>query len=108
MIKDVVALRPIYHHTDIKVRAHVTLRMLALLLQRVLEGRLEAAGRVMTAIVCLKTLGACRLNRYEPNDLLDFSYSVTRPTAEREALLAALGLSALVREQELASRIRPR
>jgi transposase len=108
LIKDVVELRPIYHHTDAKVRAHVTLCVLALLLQRVLEGRLAAAGRPMTAAACLETLATCRLNRYEPNELLDFDYSVTQPSPEQLAILQALGLTSLIRHQELATRLTPR
>jgi hypothetical protein len=108
LIKDVVELRPIYHHTDTKVRAHVTLCVLALLLQRVLEGRLAAAGRPMTAAACLETLATCRLNRYEPNELLEFDYSVTQPSPEQMAILQALGLTSLIRHQELATRITPR
>jgi hypothetical protein len=65
---------------DAKVRAHVTLCVLALLLQRVLEGRLTAAGRPMTAAACFETLATCRLNRYEPNELLDCDYSITQAT----------------------------
>jgi transposase len=108
LIKDVVELRPIYHHTDAKVRAHVTLCVLALLLQRVLEGRLVAAGRPMTAAACFEMLATCRLNRYEPNDLLDCDYSITQPTQEQTAILQALGLTSLSRHQELAARITPR
>jgi hypothetical protein len=54
--------------------------VLALLLQRVLAGRLVAAGRPMTAAACIETLATCRLNRYEPNELLDFDYSITHAT----------------------------
>lgn len=35
-IKSAVELRPVHHQTDIKLRAHVTICMLALLLQRIL------------------------------------------------------------------------
>jgi hypothetical protein len=86
----------------------MSLCVLALLLQRVLEGRLAAAGRLMTAAACFEILATCRLNRYEPNELLEFDYSVTQPAPEQMALLHALGFTSLIRHQELATRITPR
>jgi hypothetical protein len=82
--------------------------VLALLLQRVLEGSLAAAGRPMTAAACFETLATCRLNRYEPNELLDCDYSITQATQEQAAIMRALGLTSLIRHQELATRITPR
>jgi hypothetical protein len=41
----------------------------------------------MTAAACLKMLATCRLNRYEPNDLLKRDYSITQPTQEQTAIL---------------------
>ena len=69
LIKSVVELRPFYHHTDVKARAHVSLCMLALLLERLLESRLEAGGRSMTADACLSELRSCNLNRYQAHEL---------------------------------------
>ncbi len=57
-IKDVVKLRPVYHHTDPKVRAHVTLCILALLLERTLEQRLRRSSMPMTAPACFEQLPA--------------------------------------------------
>jgi hypothetical protein len=108
VIKDVVGLRPVYHHTDDKVRAHVTICMLALLIQRAIEIRLAAAGRQMTADRCLEELATCRLNRFEANELLDFDYSVTKPTEEQLGLLKALGASDLVKHQKVADQLKPR
>lgn len=54
-IKSEIKLRPIYHYTDSKVMAHVTLCMLALLLERHLETKLREAGIPMSA----KALRCC-------------------------------------------------
>lgn len=50
-----VELRRIYHH-DGRVRAHFTFRVLALLLQRVLEGCLATRGHPMTAVHASKAV----------------------------------------------------
>jgi hypothetical protein len=62
----------------------------------------------MTAAACFEELATCRLNRYEPNELLDCDYSITQATQEQAAILRALGLTSLIRHQELATRITPR
>ena len=64
-LKDVLAIRPIYHQIELRVKAHVFVAALALLLQRLLHRRLEQAGidfspeRAMQALstvrhVCLR------------------------------------------------------
>jgi hypothetical protein len=108
LIKDVVELRPIYHHTDAKVGTHVTLCVLALLLQRVLEGPPRSCGPPDDRGRVPQDAGTCRLNRYEPNDLLECDYSITQATQEQATILRALGLTSLSRHQELATRIAPR
>ena len=61
-IKGLIELRPIRHRTDVKVRAHVTVCMLALLLERTLTQRL---GGETTAEAALDELATCHLNRYQ-------------------------------------------
>lgn len=60
-IKSLVELRPVRHHTDAKVRAHVTVCMLALLLQRTLERKL---GGLHSAKAALEILATTHLNQY--------------------------------------------
>ena len=43
-LKDVLAMRPIYHQIEARVKAHVFVAALALLVQRLLDRRLEEAG----------------------------------------------------------------
>ncbi|MCK5506398.1 MAG: transposase, partial [Thermodesulfovibrionia bacterium] len=108
IIKDIVALQPIYHYTDPKVRAHVTICMLALLLKRTLEAKLTVAGRPMTAVSCFEKLSTCHLNLHKAHEALDSLYSVTEPNPEQEIILKALALSVLTDNSEIAKRIIPR
>jgi transposase len=43
-LKDVLAMRPIYHQVEPRVKAHIFVAALALLVQRLLHRRLEEAG----------------------------------------------------------------
>ena len=63
-LKEVLAMRPIYHQIEQRVKAHIFVAALALLVQRLLCRRLEEAGidfsaeRAMEALntVCLVTM----------------------------------------------------
>src|SRR5690606_40314332 len=60
VIKSAVKLRPVRHRTTCKVRAHVTLCMLALLLYRTLAQRLTKT----TPQPALETLASCAMHRW--------------------------------------------
>ena len=49
-LKDVLALRPIYHQVEPRVRAHIFVAALALLVQRLLDRRLREAGIEFSSI----------------------------------------------------------
>src|SRR5690606_2948357 len=100
-IKSCVELRPVRHQTDAKVRAHVTLCMLALLLHRTLERRLRPLH--MSPEVALTKLQSCPLNLLEHG-----FYTVTRPDAEQTRILETLGLESLVDDDELRATMTPR
>jgi hypothetical protein len=102
IIKSVVEVRPVRHYTDAKVRAHVTLCMLALLLERTLQHRLRGK---CSSEVALEKLEPCRLNQFESTTQ---AYALTRPTAEQKDLLRHLNLLKLVDDEALAERLRPR
>jgi hypothetical protein len=59
-LKDVLAMRPIYHQIEPRVKAHIFVAALALLVQRLLHRRLEEAGidfspgRAMQALATLR------------------------------------------------------
>jgi hypothetical protein len=103
-IKSVVELRPIHHRTDPKVRAHVTICILALLLLRALEHRLEKTG--VSAASALETMEPVRLNVIA-QDKAAF-YSSTRPDANTTALLQTLGYNDLMDDTTVRETITPR
>lgn len=105
-IKGVVKLRPIYSYTDPKVQAHVTLCMLALLVQRTLERRLRSAGLPLTAPACIDILKTCHLNQRRSDD--EPLYDITQINAAQQQVLAALGLESLADDEYLRGRITPR
>ncbi len=107
-IKSDLELRPIFHHTDPKVRAHVSLCMLALLVERTLERRLRKAKRPMTAPACFEQLASGHLNMVLTGPDDQPAYIATEPDVEQRDLLERLRLSHLVDEAEIASRIQPR
>jgi hypothetical protein len=59
-LKDVLALRPIYHQVEPRVRAHIFVAALALLVQRLLDRRLREAGIEFSATRALEALSTVR------------------------------------------------
>ncbi|MFC1707374.1 hypothetical protein ACFL59_11270 [Planctomycetota bacterium] len=106
-IKSVVKLRPVFHRTDPKVQAHVTVCMLALLLQRILEQRLREADLTLTAPACLEILATCHLNRMKQRPGGRSLYSVTQTNAAQHEALQALGLTHLVDDEAVAGALTP-
>lgn len=107
-IKSEVELRPVWHHTDAKVRAHVTLCMLALLVDRLLEHALREAGRPMTAAALYEQLRGVHLNRCFAKGADRSVYLLTAPSPDCEALVQALNLSHLTDSQTVAATIKSR
>jgi transposase len=60
-LKDVLEMRPIYHKSERRVRAHIFVAALALLLTRVLERRLKEAGVDLSTEQALQALSTIRL-----------------------------------------------
>jgi hypothetical protein len=104
IIKSVIELRPIWHRNDAKVRAHVTLCMLALLLERTLQRRL--AGH-HSAEAALELLASCHVNLYAGRNGPP-AYTITQPDTDQQAILRALRLQHLVDDDHFAERITPR
>ena len=59
-LKDVLALRPIYHQIETRIRAHIFIASLALLVQRLLDRRLQEAGIDFSATRALEALSTVR------------------------------------------------
>ncbi len=106
-IKSVAKLRPIFHHRDAKVQAHVTLCMLALLLMRTLERRFCDAGVAMTASACIASLVPVHLNLRAPTNG-QAVYDITHPTGAQRKILAALGLADLTDDEHVRPQLTPR
>jgi hypothetical protein len=105
VIKSIVELRPIRHRTNGKVRAHVAICMLALLLERTLAHKLKGKHTVEAA---LELLEDCHLNRFAPNSEGPAAYILTELTSQQNAILRTLGLQRLGDTTEAAERITPR
>jgi hypothetical protein len=105
IIKSVVKLRPVRHRSDAKVRAHVALCMLALLLERTLKRRLVSTS--YTAEAALELLAPCHLNQYQTGAQPSV-YTITQLDRKQQAILRKLRLQHLGDDDELAERIAPR
>ena len=106
-IKAVERLRPVFHYTDPKVQAHVTVCMLALLLQRTLRRRLAEAGSDESAPSALAKLSTCHVNQRAPLAGRT-TYDITRLNADQRRILAACGLEDLAIGEYAASKLHPR
>lgn len=60
-LKDVLALRPIYHQIEMRVKAHIFVAALALLVQRLLGRRLTEAGLDLSPARAMQALATVRL-----------------------------------------------
>lgn len=103
-IKSCIELRPVHHQTDIKLRAHVTVCMLALLLQRILGRRLHAAG--ISASAALEMLGTAHLNLIATGKT--HLYSITQLNEAQHGIVAALDMADLANDEQAAKNITPR
>src|SRR5512135_2664319 len=63
-LKDVMAMRPIYHQIEPRVKAHIFVAALALLVQRLLGRRLQGAGVDLSPERALQALSTVRLVRF--------------------------------------------
>jgi hypothetical protein len=60
-LEDVLSLRPIYHQIEQRVKAHVFVAALALLVQRLLGRRLEEAGTDCSVEQAMEAVSTVRL-----------------------------------------------
>ena len=105
-IKSELELHPVVHRTDAKVRAHVTVCVLSLLLERTLELKLAGTPLEQTAPRTLEALRTCQLNLM--HEEWGTAYSLTRTTDEQRALLAGLGLQRLDDDAAVREELTPR
>ncbi|MFQ5381499.1 MAG: IS1634 family transposase [Dehalococcoidia bacterium] len=90
-LKDVIELRPIYHHTPERVQVHIFVAALAFLLHRALEKKLKASGIDLSATEALDALQTVRVVDIDLGDG-SVKRSVTRGSQRAARILATVGI----------------
>jgi transposase len=93
-LKDVIEMRPIYHHKASRVQAHVFVASLAFLLDRALEKKLKSAGVDLSSKEAWQILKTVRVVEIELGHG-EQKRSVTPGTARAARILRALGIKSL-------------
>jgi transposase len=92
-LKDVLALRPIYHQVEPRVKAHIFVAALALLLQTLLERRLKEAKVNLSAPEALQAVTTIRHVTFKVNG--ERRSGVSAASARAQQVLRALGITNL-------------
>jgi transposase len=90
-LKDVLEMRPIYHKSERRVRAHIFVAALGLLLTRVLERRLKEAGLELSTEQALQALTTIRLVSFKVGSN-SARTGVSVGSARARQVLKALGI----------------
>jgi len=93
-LKDVIEMRPMYHQTDARVKAHIFVAALAFLLHRAIEKKLKAAGLDISATEAVHALRSVRVVEFHLGRD-ESSRSVTRGNDRAARVLSALGITQL-------------
>jgi transposase len=92
-LKDVIEMRPVYHKTDDRIKAHIFVATLALFLKRVLEHQLGAALPELSgteAIAAMRSVGLAELDLNGKTTRL-----VSSGSRDARRVLRALGIADL-------------
>ncbi len=92
-LKGLLELRPVYHHNDARVEAHVFVAALALLLDRALEKSLRTAGSSLSTPFAWQALETVRCVEVELGQRRKMC--VTRGNKHASEVLRALGIAEL-------------
>jgi transposase len=90
-LKDVLGLRPSYHQVEPRVQGHIFVAALALLVQRLLERRLDEAGVNLSAAQALQTVQTVRLVNFRVDQ--QRRRGVSTPSSRARQVLAAVGVT---------------
>jgi transposase len=93
-LKDVIEMRPIYHRTEARVKAHIFVAALAFVLQRAVEKKLKAAGSDISSREGLQALKKIKVVDIDLGEK-GTKRGVARGAGRAASLLAALGISEL-------------
>jgi transposase len=92
-LKDPIGMRPIWHHSERRVRAHIFVAALAFLLDRMLERALRDGHVNLSSTAAWRALETIRHVRFQVND--ENKTGVTQGSAHARQVLRALQLSDL-------------
>jgi transposase len=92
-LKHLVELRPVYHQKEERVRAHVFVAALALLLDRALEKALQGAGSSLSSPAAWQALETIRCVEVDLGS--SHKLCVTRGSQQAAAVLRILGITEL-------------
>jgi transposase len=90
-LKDPISMRPIWHHTERRVRAHIFVAALAFLLDRMLERALRDAKVNLSSTAAWRALETIRHVRLQVNG--EIKTGVTPGSSQARHVLRALNLS---------------
>jgi transposase len=90
-LKDVLAMRPIYHQVEPRVKGHIFVAALALLVQRLLERRLDDAGVELSATEGLQAVETVRLVNFKVDNKR--RQGVSTPSGRARQILKAVGIT---------------
>jgi transposase len=90
-MKDVLSMRPVYHQAEPRVRAHIFVAALGLLLQTLLQHRLDEAEVDLSAEHALQALETVRHVRFQIESETRTGVSAANPRARQ--VLQALGIT---------------
>jgi transposase len=91
-MKDVLQMRPIYHRSEQRVRGHIFVAALGLLLMRLLERRLKEAGVRMSAEQAMQALETISVVSFR-GDQKRPRIGVTRGSTQARQVLSALAIT---------------
>ena len=92
-LKDVLAMRPVWHKTDDRVRAHIFVATLALFLKRTLQHQLDQAKVPLSATEALEAMKSATVTELDLNGVKRRIVSGPGPDGHR--VLNALGIRAV-------------
>jgi len=90
-LKDPISMRPIWHHTERRVRAHIFVAALAFLIDRMLERALRDAQVNLSSRAAWRALETIRHVHFRVNG--EIKTGVTQGSSQARQVLHALGLS---------------
>ncbi len=90
-LKDPIGMRPIWHHTERRVRGHIFVAALAFLLDRMLERKLRDAKSTLSSTSAWEALKTIRLVQFRIDGQL--RSTVTPGSADARHVLKVLGIT---------------